>query len=247
MSGGQATENAHSPSITSDGRCVSFYSFAADLVQGDTALQRDVFVRDTALGNTRRINISTAGSEANGDTTEHQMSDDGMRVVFPSHGSNLVPEDLNEWPDVFLQDASFTTPISYCVGKLNSLGCRPRMGFTGSPSLSGADDFFLAATNVVSQRPGLLFFGRAAAESPFFAGTLCSNAPFTRTLLQDSGGGSGEDCTGLYTFHFSQAFMSMHELQPGARVFSQFWYRDIAHPDGTRVGLSNAVAFSIGL
>lgn len=44
--GGQPTWNAFDPAISADGRYVAFYSFASNLVPGDTNDELDVFVRD---------------------------------------------------------------------------------------------------------------------------------------------------------------------------------------------------------
>lgn len=50
--GTQANSQSIVPSISADGRYVSFRSFANNLVPGDTNGQPDVFVRDCVTGST---------------------------------------------------------------------------------------------------------------------------------------------------------------------------------------------------
>ncbi len=138
-------------------------------------------------------------------------------------------------------------PIStYCVGKQNSQGCIPEIGWSGTPSASGADDFFVMALSELNNRTGIVFFGLGTANTPFEGGTLCVQAPFVRTPVQDSGGNPGaDDCSGSYVFHASQAWMNQHRWWASEEIFAQYWSRDPAHPDGTGVALSNALRFTI--
>ena len=90
--------------ITPDGRYVSFYSNAFNLVPGDTNNQPDVFVRDLQLGTTTRVSVDSNGAEANSTTYGGPMSDDGRYVAMYSVASNLVPGDTNGTWDVFVHD-----------------------------------------------------------------------------------------------------------------------------------------------
>ena len=131
---------------------------------------------------------------------------------------------------------------TYCVGKLNSLGCSPSIRWSGTPSASGADDFHVMATEVLAQQSGVVFFGRSSAAFPFFGGTLCLAGPFVRTPVQGSGGtGGAPNCSGSYDFHATQAWLAQHGWQAGDELFAQYWSRDPLHPDGTGIGLSNAL------
>ena len=44
--GFQVTDNSHNPSISGDGRFISFSSYADNLVEGNTNEPNDIFVRD---------------------------------------------------------------------------------------------------------------------------------------------------------------------------------------------------------
>jgi hypothetical protein len=134
-------------------------------------------------------------------------------------------------------------PQSYCTGKLNSSNCVASVAWTGSSTLSGADDFHIRCTNVVPQKAGIMFWGANAAALPFFNGFLCIGQPVIRTPIQNSGGAAG--CSGTFDYFFSHAYMNQFGLVDGDIRRAEFWYRDPQNLDGTNVGLSNALAFKI--
>ena len=75
---------------------------------------------------------------------------------------------------------------NYCVAKVNSLGCTPSCSATGSPSVTGPDDFVVQASNVRSNSRGLLAFSFAPAQIPFLGGTLCVDPPGLRAARANS-------------------------------------------------------------
>lgn len=77
------------PAISADGRFVAFSSNASDLVPGDFANRRDVFVRDRQLGITTRLSVSPAGEDGNADSFSPEISADGRFVAFLTGASNL--------------------------------------------------------------------------------------------------------------------------------------------------------------
>jgi archaellum component FlaF (FlaF/FlaG flagellin family) len=90
--------------ISSDGRYVAFSSLASNLVPDDTNTTSDVFVRDRKRDTTRRVSVSSTGTQANGDSLESTISSDGRYVAFGSGASYLVPGDTNVAFDVFIRD-----------------------------------------------------------------------------------------------------------------------------------------------
>lgn len=111
---GEPNAGSFTPSVSRDGRYVVFASEASNLVPNDTNHRRDIFVRDVQAGTTTRVNVSTRGRQANLDSYNPSISDDGRYVVYDSFASNLVPDDLNREGDVFLRDltAGTTTRVS---------------------------------------------------------------------------------------------------------------------------------------
>ena len=109
--GVEALDMSFNPSISADGRFVAFASYAPNLVPGDNNMVRDVFVRDTVLGETTRVSVSSAGVEADNDSGEYRwdtdgrwLSADGRFVTFPSDAGNLVAGDNNQYKDIFVHD-----------------------------------------------------------------------------------------------------------------------------------------------
>ncbi len=103
--GGQATDSSQSPAISADGRFVTFYSNATNLVGGDTNGAADVFVHDRQTGTTERVSVATGGGQATGgDSYDPAISADGRFVAFDSAATNLVSGDSNSSDDMFVHD-----------------------------------------------------------------------------------------------------------------------------------------------
>ncbi|MDQ3982301.1 MAG: hypothetical protein M3271_06425 [Actinomycetota bacterium] len=90
------------PSISGDGRFVVYDSASDDLVPGDRNGSRDVFLYEIATGTTTRLSLTSGDEEADGDSFDASISDDGSYVVFTSVGS-LVDDDHNVVGDVYLR------------------------------------------------------------------------------------------------------------------------------------------------
>lgn len=103
-SGEQGNGESSEPSISADGRFVAFSSKASNLVSGDNNGRSDIFVKDTQTGDLQRISADAAGIGGNGDSVQASISADGRFVAFSSGASNLVPDDTNGKPDVFVKD-----------------------------------------------------------------------------------------------------------------------------------------------
>jgi Tol biopolymer transport system component len=101
------------PSISGDGRYVAFESQASNLLPGDTNGTGDIFVRDTLLGATTRVSVSSAGSQANFESSAPEITPDGRFVLFVSSASNLATSDTNNSEDVFVHDRQ--TGATTCV------------------------------------------------------------------------------------------------------------------------------------
>jgi Tol biopolymer transport system component len=106
---GNAVSGSGTPSISADGRYVSFISSAADLVVGDTNNVDDVFIHDRVTGTTQRVSVDSAGAQANATSAYPEISGDGRSVAFESSASNLVPGDTNNASDVFVHAISDVT------------------------------------------------------------------------------------------------------------------------------------------
>ena len=92
------------PSISADGRFVTFASYASNLVPDDTNDEEDVFIHDRITGITERVSVSSTGVQGNNYSYGSSISTDGRVVAFASKASNLVPGDSNDEWDVFVVD-----------------------------------------------------------------------------------------------------------------------------------------------
>lgn len=100
--GVQANGRSEQPSMSASGRYVAFTSAATNLVAGDTNASLDVFIRDRLANTTRRVSVATGGAQANGSSSNPQISADGQFVVYTSDATNLVPGDTNGVQDAFI-------------------------------------------------------------------------------------------------------------------------------------------------
>ena len=136
-------------------------------------------------------------------------------------------------------------PVVFCTAKTNSQGCVPAIGFSGTARLSGPDDFVIRATNVINRQSGLVLWSRNATALPFQGGTKCVAQPSIRGPLMNSAGNPPpDDCSGVYSFAFTHAYMAANGVVAGDTLFAQCWYRDPASlPFST--GLTDALRLSI--
>ncbi|MBN1629317.1 MAG: cell wall-binding repeat-containing protein, partial [Thermoleophilia bacterium] len=98
----QATDDSFDPMINANGRYVAFWSYADDLVSGDTNGWRDVFYRDRWRGTTVRASLAYDGSEPNSECAGAYISSDGNLVAFDSDAWNLTPFDSGGWWEVYV-------------------------------------------------------------------------------------------------------------------------------------------------
>lgn len=101
-SGEQAANGSFSASVSADDQTVVFESRAANLVPGDANEYTDVFSRDIGTGITQRISSAIDGGDADMESAGASLSSDGGSVAFFSHATNLVCNDFNGRPDVFV-------------------------------------------------------------------------------------------------------------------------------------------------
>jgi Tol biopolymer transport system component len=103
--GDQANDASMDPSISADGRYVSFLSRANNLVDNDTNGMLDIFVHDRQTGQTTRVSVASSGEEGDlGAGARPSISADGRYVAFASSARNLVDNDTNDMLDIFVHD-----------------------------------------------------------------------------------------------------------------------------------------------
>lgn len=240
--GTQPNGHCQDPSISSDGRFVAFRTLATNLALPDAnGTASDIYVRDRKLGTSTRSNVSSAGVQSNLSAISPQMIGTARTVAFWSSANNLVPGETQA--NAFAHDPG--PVVGYCTAKVNSQGCTPAIGFSGTPSVSSATPCLVSASQVLSQKSGVFLYGYDASIAPFQGGWLCVKAPLKRTPVQNSGGNPPTDCSGAFVFDLNAYIQSGADpmLGVGVEIFGQYWYRDPLSSGAA--GLSDALSITL--
>ncbi len=99
--GGELDQRSETPVITGDGRHVFFTSTATGLVPGGTQ-PNQLYVRDLRRDITRQVTAPLTEDDSP-TWPVAAPSRDGRTVAFESFAENLVPDDTNRSPDVFVR------------------------------------------------------------------------------------------------------------------------------------------------
>jgi hypothetical protein len=111
------------PWISGDGRFVSFGSVATNLVADDTNGWRDAFLRDRLTATTERVSIGVDEEQGNAPAGDYTaVSGDGRYVAFSSSANNLIANDTNNLPDVFVRDRQVGTTLRVSVSGAEAQG-----------------------------------------------------------------------------------------------------------------------------
>ncbi|MBR1231965.1 Calx-beta domain-containing protein [Bradyrhizobium sp. AUGA SZCCT0182] len=120
--GEQGNNASFSPNISADGRYVTYFSLASNLVDGDTNGNYDVFVFDRETGTNERISVSSTGEQGNGTSFSPDISADGRYVTYYSDASNLVDGDTNGTNDIFVFERETATTERVSVSSTGEQG-----------------------------------------------------------------------------------------------------------------------------
>ena len=152
--GVEGNNTSDTPSISGNGRWVTFRSLADNLDPLDMNSNNDIFVRDRLTNETKRVSVDYRGQGGGRACASPLISANGGYVVFQSYSNNLVPEDLNDVADIFVHDmqSGITERIS-----VNSSGIEANYS-SHHPSIS-ADGryvaFYSSADNLVLGDTGM--------------------------------------------------------------------------------------------
>jgi Tol biopolymer transport system component len=127
-------QSGSAPSISADGRLVSFTSFGDQVVTGDENSADDIFVRDRVAGTTERVSVTSAGAEVGQGSFASALSASGRFVAFNSFSGLLVPGDRNDSVDVFVHDRQ----TGATEGISTRTACDPTIGDICGNSLLGS-------------------------------------------------------------------------------------------------------------
>ncbi len=155
-SGNASNADSSNPSITLNGELIAFDSAANNLVSGDTNKATDVFVHNTATGQTVRVSVDSSGNQDSQSLGSGQPSitPDGRYVAFASHDHGLSSVS-GFYGGIFVHDMTTgqTTLISVTSAGLTGNGIEyydPVISADGQTVAYSE----LSATNLVSNSTG---------------------------------------------------------------------------------------------
>jgi len=136
--------------VSADGQVVVFDSAAPNLVPADDNEAQDVFVRDRVAGTTELVSVSGAREQGNDWSYGGAVSGEGRFVAFLSDADNLVPEDTNGYPDVFVRDrlAGYTY-----LASVTPTGEAQANGGSSLPSISADGRYVAFASDATNLTP----------------------------------------------------------------------------------------------
>src|SRR6185436_2362938 len=111
-------------------------------VPGDTNAQIDVFAYSRTTDQTTRISMAPGQGQLNNRSDSPSVSRDGQFVAFRSLASNVVPNDANDFADIFVRD--LTTGATTLVSKRDN-GLQGN-GASSAPSISASGRFVAFAS-----------------------------------------------------------------------------------------------------
>lgn len=180
--------SSEEPVLSANGQVIAFTSSATNLSPDDTNVLSDIFVHDRSTSVTTRVSVSSAGVQADGGSSQPALSNDGRFVAFTSTATNLVADDLNALPDIFVHDRQTGETIRASVdsagAEANGASANAGIGGAGNElvvfestasNLAGLDangtsDVFVrnrtaGTTAIVSVNPGGVISGNAVSQS----------------------------------------------------------------------------------
>lgn len=184
---GETNDQSFTVGISADGRYVSYYSFATNIVAEDGSNRTSLYRYDRLFGITLLLSVARDGTAGSGDvgTPRHGgrlFSNDGRYALFNTQTPNMVLNDNNNQYDVFVRDTSgfgstqrvSLTPsgqeIPQGAGACSMTADAQKIVFSTTASLVAADtnadgDFYLRDRSVVPNRTTLV--SRRANGAPF--------------------------------------------------------------------------------
>jgi Tol biopolymer transport system component len=247
-SGVQGNDDTGYCSISADGRYVSYFSAATNLVAGDTNGSIDVFLRDRQLGTTERVSVSSNGAQGNSSSYFSTLSGDDRFVAFASYASTLVGSDINNQADIFVRDRFASAFTSLCDPGLGGViacpcanppsapgrGCN-NSSATGGAILSASGAAYVSMDSLVftatAEKPtALSIFSQGSAFSTtgvvFGQGVRCANLNLKRLYTKSAVGGTTSAPTGGDpAIHVRSAALG-DTIAPGTSRYYYVYYRD---------------------
>ena len=144
ISGHAGNGRSFTPSISANGRYISFISRATNLVANGSNNEESVFLFDAHSNQIEKVSINSNGEEASKNSNGASISSDGRYVVFSSMASDLSSGDDASSQDVFLRDLHRKTTRR--ITGPGTSGVQPFFGNSYEPSVSSGGEYVVFLT-----------------------------------------------------------------------------------------------------
>lgn len=224
--GEYANMDSRQPTISADGRYVTFITWSTNLVANDTNNRPDVFVRDRLLGTTDRVNVSTTGDQGNNEdplmAQPPVISKNGRVVAFVSQSDNMVtgypPNPSYLYYRVYARDLQASHPVAQpggtYIGWADAAGSPASIIFDGSASVDPKGLALSAVWDFGDGSPT----ATAAATQPV-SHSYGTAGSYTLTLVVNNGTEEGSATTTVQVLPALQPAVSLSACAaPGTRL-----------------------------
>lgn len=134
--GEEGNGESYYPAISGDGKSVAFESYSSNLVTDDKNGTRDIFVWHSATNKIERVSVGDDDKDANAESYEASVSDDGNFIAFTSMASNIsATEKGTSNNNVFLRDMKLGSTIMISIdpiAKKGGGGSKPSISYDGT-------------------------------------------------------------------------------------------------------------------
>lgn len=155
----QGNQQSGEPSISGDGRYIAFFSWATNLVSGDTNARPDIFVHDRETSTTTKVSNGLSGAPAEDGSWGPSISANGRYVAFESMANNLAgndaPRPVYSPRDVFRHDRQTGTTELISVSSSEVQGD----DFAWEAQISADGDHVAFSSSAMNLAPGFVFNG----------------------------------------------------------------------------------------
>lgn len=154
--GQQADNDCNAPSVSANSRFVAFESYASNLDPSIEPGFNCIYVRDRLDEQTTIASPGDGGIPSDDSSYSPVISADGRYVAFGSYATNLIPNDSNGFPDIFVRDRqdAITKRVSRATNSLQANGESFRPAITPDATYvvfdSFASDMDVLDTNTAS-------------------------------------------------------------------------------------------------
>lgn len=205
--GAYGNSDSHAPTLSANGRFVTFTSAASNLVLSDDNGFRDIFVWNRIEGTIDRASVNSGGQEGNGQSCPVLganlwacafTSNDGNVVVFGSEASNLGANDTNCLADLFIRDRALGTTSRLSEGP----GGEQLNGISLSPHISEPPSFLTFTSYASDLSPAPKAPVIDVFVSALDVGTVSAATQNLGSVHEDCRARTGDiDCDGVLTEH----------------------------------------------